>query len=490
MNSIKSKIMNTKNIKYQENVNYYLGHVTQTRPQLSMMKKKNQALKFHSIIKDHEHDKIAEKKIPVYKKLLDKNLEEISQKLDENKHEITSEMISIEFNKDEELNAAQEYYRAESISLLKQYCEICAGYFVASQMVSMFKCTHHCCNDCAKNYFTIQVTEKIITDVVCPFCKEPDLTDANEDDILEYFSILDIQLKSFLDPPIHELFQRKLRDRTLMQDPNFKWCAQCSSGYYVTPNQQQLVCPDCRSVTCALCHKLWEKQHENSTCEEFAEWKEENDPDKQAAGLAKHLAENGINCPKCNFWYSLSRGGCMHFTCNQCKFEFCCSCGEAFMLGAKCSVGPYCSKLGLHAHHPRNCLFYLRDKEPELLQELLKNNGIEYKTENLTDDYKCQVQLQKETANGVIDTVCNSDVVINYAGLCRQHYIEYLASIIQDAKLDPIEIFDINEVKQELRRRGKVLPCISNEMSDQDYLKFCIKVVEIFLNCFLFFSFQ
>lgn len=90
----------------------------------------------------------------------------------------------------------------------------------------MFKCTHHCCKDCAKNYFTIQVTEKIITDVVCPFCKEPDLTDANEDDILEYFSILDIQLKSFLDPPIHELFQRKLRDRTLMQDPNFKWCAQ------------------------------------------------------------------------------------------------------------------------------------------------------------------------------------------------------------------------------------------------------------------------
>lgn len=109
----------------------------------------------------------------------------------------------------------------------------------------------------------------------------------------------------------------------------------------------------------------------------------------------------------------------MHFTCNQCKFEFCCSCGEAFMLGAKCSVGPFCSKLGLHAHHPRNCLFYLRDKEPEILQELLKNNGIEYKIENPTDDYKCQVQLQKETANGVIDTVCNSDVVNNYAGLCR-----------------------------------------------------------------------
>lgn len=77
MNSIKSKIMNTKNLEYQENVNYYLGHVTQTTPQSSLMKKKNQVLNFHSITKHHEdvNDKVAEKKIPVLKKLLDKNLE-------------------------------------------------------------------------------------------------------------------------------------------------------------------------------------------------------------------------------------------------------------------------------------------------------------------------------------------------------------------------------------------------------------------------------
>ncbi len=37
----------------------------------------------------------------------------------------------------------------------------------------------------------------------------------------------------------------------------------------------------------------------------------------------------------------------------------------------KCGVSEFCAKLGLHAHHPRNCLFYLRDKEPEDLQKLL-----------------------------------------------------------------------------------------------------------------------
>lgn len=61
----------------------------------------------------------------------------------------------------------------------------------------------------------------------------------------------------------------------------------------------------------------------------------------------------------------------MHFTCSQCKFEFCYGCGKPFMMAAKCGMSEHCAKLGLHSHHPRNCLFYLRDKEPEVLQQLL-----------------------------------------------------------------------------------------------------------------------
>lgn len=66
------------------------------------------------------------------------------------------------------------------------------------------------------------------------------------------------------------------------------------------------------------------------------------------------------------------RGGCMHFTCTQCKYEFCYGCGKPFTMGARCGLSEYCAKLGLHAHHPRNCLFYLRDKEPHELQTLLQ----------------------------------------------------------------------------------------------------------------------
>ncbi|XP_047352494.1 E3 ubiquitin-protein ligase lubel isoform X3 [Vespa velutina] len=432
--------------------------------------------------------------------------------------EVAASLLALKFGDAEAIHAAKECGSVESaLAFLQQECELCTGRYAMSQMISLLKCTHRCCNECAKNYFTIQISDRNIIDAVCPFCKEPNLRDANEDDVLEYFSNLDIQLKSLLDPPIHELFQRKLRDRTLMQDPNFKWCIQCSSGFYADPEHKRLICPDCRSITCAFCRKPWEKQHEGITCEQFAAWKDENDPDNQAAGLAKHLADNGIDCPKCKFRYSLSRGGCMHFTCSQCKFEFCCGCGKAFFMGAKCSISPYCAKLGLHAHHPRNCLFYLRDKEPAQLQQLLKENGIEYDTEGPIGERKCKVQLQKETPAGVVDAICNSDVVEGQAGLCRihyveylvrkirstqleplpllnvddletcvkrsglklppnwQHYIEYLAGLVLKSKLDPVAIFDLNDAKQELRRRGKVPPAKDQEMSERDYLQACIQ---------------
>ncbi|XP_026829465.1 titin homolog isoform X1 [Ooceraea biroi] len=373
--------------------------------------------------------------------------------------EVAASLLALKFGDAEALQAAKECSSVEAaLAFLQQECELCTGRFAMSQMVSMLKCVHRCCNECAKNYFTIQISDRNITDAVCPYCKEPNLKDASEDEVLEYFSNLDIQLKTLLDPPIHELFQRKLRDRTLMQDPNFKWCIQCSSGFYADPDQKRLICPDCRSVTCAFCRKPWEKQHEGISCEKFAAWKDENDPDNQAAGLAKHLADNGIDCPKCKFRYSLSRGGCMHFTCSQCKYEFCCGCGKAFMMGAKCTVSPYCAKLGLHAHHPRNCLFYLRDKEPAQLQQLLRENGIDYDTKGPIRERKCKVQLQKETPTGVVDTVCNSDVVEGHAGLCRIHYIEYLVRKIRVTQLEPLSLLNVDDLETCTRRAGLKLP--------------------------------
>ena len=92
---------------------------------------------------------------------------------------------------------------------------------------------------------------------------------------------------------------------------------QCPFGFLADPRNKKLVCPDCRAMSCAKCLVPWEPQHEGVTCEDFARWKLENNPDNQAAGLEEHLAEHGISCPNCNFRYTLTKGGCMHFTCTQ-----------------------------------------------------------------------------------------------------------------------------------------------------------------------------
>ncbi|XP_043482698.1 E3 ubiquitin-protein ligase lubel isoform X2 [Leptopilina heterotoma] len=395
-----------------------------------------------------------------------------------NEAEIAATLLSLKFGDTESVLAAKECSNVESaLAFLQQECELCTSRVSMNEMVSMLKCTHRCCNDCAKNYFTIQISDRSITDAVCPYCKEPDLINATEDEILEYFSILDIQLKSFLDPPIHELFQRKLRDRTLMKDPNFKWCVQCSSGFYADQNQKRLTCPDCRSITCAVCRRPWEKQHEGINCNQFAEWKDKNDPDNQEAGLAKHLADNGIDCPNCKFKYSLSRGGCMHFTCNQCKYEFCCGCGKAFVMGAKCDVSVYCAKLGLHAHHPRNCLFYLRDKEPEQLQQLLKESGIEFNTNGPIGERKCKVQLQKETPTELVDTTCNSDVIDGHAGLCRNHYIEYLVRQVRSSHVEPLKLLNTDDLETCILRAGKKLPANWYGRDQADYERDLLEIV-------------
>uniref|UniRef100_A0A182J3Z7 Uncharacterized protein n=1 Tax=Anopheles atroparvus TaxID=41427 RepID=A0A182J3Z7_ANOAO len=158
-----------------------------------------------------------------------------------------------------------ECQSADEAKDFKKECQLCHEVFPINEIVSMLKCTHTCCLECAKEYFTQQVTNHTVTSCNCPFCKEPDLNGPNvtEDDVLEYFSNLDILLRSIVDETVHDLFQRKIRDRTLTQDPNFKWCVHCSSGFFALPEQCELTCPDCGSSTCASCRKPVRERNRN-----------------------------------------------------------------------------------------------------------------------------------------------------------------------------------------------------------------------------------
>lgn len=387
---------------------------------------------------------------------------------------------------DEALLAVAEAEDLEAaLALLNRDCELCATVMNIKQVVKMVSCDHCCCRDCAKNFFSVVIMDQNISQAVCPFCREPSNLAEDDDIALAYYARLDILLKDTLEKDTHDLFQRKLRDRTLMKDPNFKWCYKCPFGFLSDPKNKKLVCPDCRAMSCAKCEQPWEPQHEGISCQDFARWKEENDPDRQAAGLEQHLAEHGISCPACNFRYTLTRGGCMHFTCSQCKFEFCIGCRRPFKLGTKCGRDHTCAKMGLHAHHPRNCLFYLRDKEPADLQKLLKKNKVEYLTEVAQDGAageaptdSCRVQVQKESPAGMVDGACAEPTGPGQAGYCTVHYVEYLCGLIINNKLEVVSLLELGEVKAVFTRAGKFIPNQRPGEYEFQYLRRLAQVVE------------
>lgn len=54
---------------------------------------------------------------------------------------------------------------------------------------------------------------------------------------------------------------------------------------------------------------------------------------------------------------------------------------EYFFSFQNCRVSEQCTVRGLHAHHPRDCYFYLRDQDAADLQKLLRDNDVAYNTD-------------------------------------------------------------------------------------------------------------
>ncbi|KAM6989839.1 uncharacterized protein LKV04_009434 [Tautogolabrus adspersus] len=178
------------------------------------------------------------------------------------------------------------------------------------------------------------------------------------------------KIRHFLPPQIHELFQRKLRDRALQEMPNFRWCAHCSFGMLHEADRLRMDCPSCKKSTCCQCRSPWSSQHQGLSCQQFRVWKQQNHLDQNPNPMVSY---NSIECPSCQCLFSVSKGGCLHFTCSQCQHQFCGGCSRTFSLGSACSFSADCGTKGLHAHHPRDCLYHLRDWSVPRLHLLLQH---------------------------------------------------------------------------------------------------------------------
>ncbi|XP_071657521.1 E3 ubiquitin-protein ligase RNF31 isoform X5 [Patagioenas fasciata] len=110
--------------------------------------------------------------------------------------------------------------------------------------------------------------------------------------------------------------------------------------------------------------------------------------------------------------------------------------------GRRCPLGG-----SLHAHHPRHCLFFLRDWERPRLQRLLQMGGVPFTTEAPPGSSgRCEVMEQKETGEGLQDAPCGRDVGQGQAGMCGPHYTEYLVGLIRSRSLDPAPLYTWPEV--------------------------------------------
>ncbi|XP_054621582.1 E3 ubiquitin-protein ligase RNF31-like isoform X1 [Dunckerocampus dactyliophorus] len=360
--------------------------------------------------------------------------------------------------------------------VLNNECPCCLSIFPHSKMQSLTSCQCSVCQECFTQHFTITVRDKHIRDMVCPICREPDINDPEQLD--SYFSTLDIQLRECLTADVYELFHKKLTEHALMKDPKFLWCCHCTSGFINEGDQLKVTCLSCRKSFCAQCKKPWEPQHQDLSCEQFQQWKRDNDPEYQRQGLAGYLRDNGITCPHCRFQYALTKGGCMHFSCFQCRYQFCSGCNNPYY--KMCCRTEQCSYTGLHAHHPRDCLFYLRDWEAARLQALLQRSGVDFNTEpsNGQQADTCGVMEQKDGGQQ-IDSPCGVQTQPGRAGLCEKHYREYLVSLINAHSIDPAPLYDAHDLVRACERYQVDTERVEGEDDSAYHVRLLKKLMEV-----------
>uniref|UniRef100_A0A452VCS7 Ring finger protein 31 n=1 Tax=Ursus maritimus TaxID=29073 RepID=A0A452VCS7_URSMA len=338
--------------------------------------------------------------------------------------------------------------------LLAQECAVCGWALPRNRMQALTSCECTICPDCFRQHFTIALKEKHITDMVCPACGRPDLTDDTQ--LLSYFSTLDIQLRESLEPDAYALFHKKLTEGVLMRDPKFLWCAQVSglpreadwsggggrAGGQIRPQIALCSCTHSAPLASYMNGSSWRQRVPSvtrpSVCAVSASGKSSIE-----AGAAR-----------------ISRTGNAPMTQNTRPRAWPCIFRR---MALKCP-DPNCRvKKSLHGHHPRDCLFYLRDWTVLRLQKLLQDNNVMFNTEppagaRAVPGGGCRVMEQKEIPNGFRDEACGKETPAGHAGLCQAHYKEYLVSLINAHSLDPATLYEVEELETAAERYLHVRP--------------------------------
>ncbi|CAF3657312.1 unnamed protein product [Rotaria sordida] len=249
-----------------------------------------------------------------------------------------------------------ENFQDNAIKSLSMECPICTESYPRSRMETMFLCGHMCCLTCARDYYrsTIQQIRdpQALKKLTC-YDEELEIAD---DVKLNFFQYLGSKLNQwFTDERLvldayHENLFLATRDSQIKKCGN----SRCTSFFNLHNNNNRIVraqCPHCQFQQCQQCCRKWFDEHNGMSCEQYAEWLTDNDPDDPEVQLTKYLNTAGMVCPR-----------------------------------ADCSL-----KRTLHAHCCLNCYREIRDAQVDEIITLLTNHNV-----NVTEELR-----QKPAATGL-----------------------------------------------------------------------------------------
>ncbi|XP_017691906.1 PREDICTED: E3 ubiquitin-protein ligase RNF31 [Lepidothrix coronata] len=117
-------------------------------------------------------------------------------------------------------------------------------------------CSCPLCPECFRLHFMVGVQERGVGALGCPSCSHPDLRDNAQH--LWYWSTLELQLQSCLDPDTFDFVTQKLMELDLLQDPQFQWFPHCSFGFIFEAERGPAQCPQCHQCCCPRCQYPWD----------------------------------------------------------------------------------------------------------------------------------------------------------------------------------------------------------------------------------------
>ncbi|KAG0559880.1 hypothetical protein KC19_10G136400 [Ceratodon purpureus] len=215
-----------------------------------------------------------------------------------------------------------------------QYCQIC---FEATQRTSSFVtlegCEHQFCESCVSRHAEARILDGGQMHVTCLHDECPTIISYTQLSLLLSSTLLEVLTRRQIEAAIPEAERMycPFRDCSALLFKPISHMDKPSSSAHPHPTASGCVeCEACHRAFCLECAVPW---HSDMSCAEF----NANLKNLRLLGDEKLLQLAGQKkwqrCKKCGRLVELSHG-CFHMTC-LCRHEFCYTCGESWVGGAK-----------------------------------------------------------------------------------------------------------------------------------------------------------